>query len=124
MDCPGHTGHCSANLPPDTIIGNERQWSKESLESITRSGIGIKYITSDPDVSSYKAAEDLFKAGILATVPEHQLDTPISRTTKESLYRANHSVIQCLAQPTRSKKLKRRQDLHQRSILLLILSQV
>ena len=106
VDCPGHTGHCSANLPPDAIIGNEKKWFKESLESITRSGIGIKYITSDPDASSYKAAEDLFKAGILATVLEHQLDTAISQTPKESLFRANHSVIQCLAQPTRCKKLK------------------
>ena len=25
--------HCSANLRPDDINGNDRQWSRESLES-------------------------------------------------------------------------------------------
>ena len=51
IHCPNHEGHCSANLPLGVVIGNERQWSKESMRDIAECGIGLKYVTTDPDGS-------------------------------------------------------------------------
>ena len=44
------------------------------MRDIAECGIGLKYITTDPDGFSYKAASDLCQNGILNTPPEHQLD--------------------------------------------------
>lgn len=110
VTCPNHEGHCSANLPPDAVIGNERQWSKESMENISKSGIGIRYITTDPDGSSFKAAEDLYKDGILNTPPEHQLDTRhVSNNQRKHI--SNTAFSDCMFGKTNAKqrgKLKTR----------------
>ena len=64
---------CSSNLAAHASIGNERQWTRKSLQTVHDSGIEIDMIISDPDSNAHRAAEDLFLEG--ETPPLHQLDT-------------------------------------------------
>ena len=57
-------------------IGDEYQWAKEeSLLKLKQNDVEMKEITTDPDSSAYRAAEDLFITGVTNTEPEHYLDT-------------------------------------------------
>ena len=66
---------CSSNLAARASIRNERQWTRESLQTFHNSGIEVDTIISDPDSSTFRAAEDLFLEGESSTPPLHQLDT-------------------------------------------------
>ena len=66
---------CSSNLAAHASIRNERQWTRESLQTLHNSGIEVDTIISDPDSSAFRAAEDLFLEGESSTPPLHQLDT-------------------------------------------------
>lgn len=71
-----HLSHtCTANIPYEASIGDERKWSSESLKSLKEDGLEVKFITTDPDSSSFRAAEDLYLSGETSTEPVHQLDT-------------------------------------------------
>ena len=66
---------CTANLQPDQSIGNEKQWTRESLSALREDGLSVNTITTDADGSAFSAAEEMFLAGETATPPKHQLDT-------------------------------------------------
>ena len=73
-----HFGYCSATIPMEKDIGDEYQWSIEHTSTKTKN-IEAKEITSDPDSSAYRAAENVPQ---ILTEPEHFLD---EQTIKENL---------------------------------------
>lgn len=73
-----HTAHvCSANIPVDATIGDERQWTSESLQQLEKDGITPNYITTDPDSKAFAGAQDVFLSSSSKAVnpPKHQIDT-------------------------------------------------
>ena len=66
---------CSANLAFTKTIGDEYSWAKEALTDLKSDGIEARHLTTDPDSSAFKAAEDLYQEGITNTEPEHFIDT-------------------------------------------------
>ena len=70
-----HLGCCSTNIPLERDIGDEYQWAKESSLKLKQNNIEVKEITTDPDSSANRAAEDLFVEGSSNTEPQHFLDT-------------------------------------------------
>lgn len=66
---------CTASLPQDESIGNERQLARESLRELNEDNITCHILTTDPDSSAFRAAEDLYLAGETTAPPTHQLDT-------------------------------------------------
>ena len=66
---------CSATIPMEHSIGDEREWAKACLLDLKDDQLQVKYITTDPDTSAYKAAEELNLANVTTVEPEHQIDT-------------------------------------------------
>ena len=66
---------CSATIPMEHSIRDEREWAKACLLDLKDDQLQVKYITTDPDTSAYKAAEDLHLANVTTVEPEHQIDT-------------------------------------------------
>lgn len=58
-----HEGHCSATIPPDYSIGDERRWATECLEDLSKQGLNVKYFTTDCDSRASSAAEDFYFSG-------------------------------------------------------------
>ncbi|VDI30806.1 Hypothetical predicted protein [Mytilus galloprovincialis] len=56
-------------------IGDEYTWAKEALQDLASDGIEAKHLTTDPDSSAYRAADDLYLENTTSTEPEHFLDT-------------------------------------------------
>ncbi|CAC5422347.1 unnamed protein product [Mytilus coruscus] len=68
------TSACSSNLTFMKSI-DEYTWAKEALQDLAIDGIEAKYLTTDPDSSAYRAADDLYLENTTSTEPEHFLDT-------------------------------------------------
>ncbi len=67
---------CTATIPFQKNIGDEKTWAKEILEDLKSSNdIEVGHITTDPDSGAYQAAHELYDDGITETEPTHQLDT-------------------------------------------------
>ena len=66
---------CTASLTQEESIGNERQWARENILDLSKDNITCNIVTTDPDSSAFKAAEDLYLAGETVSPPTHQLDT-------------------------------------------------
>lgn len=69
------TSSCSSNLTFMKSIGDEYTWAKEALQDLASDGIEAKHLTTDPDSSAYRAADDLYLENTTSTEPEHFLDT-------------------------------------------------
>ncbi|CAC5410914.1 unnamed protein product [Mytilus coruscus] len=69
------TSACSSNLTFMKSIGDEYTWAKEALQDLASDGIEAKHLTTDPDSSAYRAADDLYLEKTTSTEPEHFLDT-------------------------------------------------
>ncbi|CAC5390797.1 unnamed protein product [Mytilus coruscus] len=69
------TSACSSNLTFMKSIGDEYTWAKEALQDLASDGIEAKHLTTDPDSSAYRAADDLYLENTTSTEPEHFLDT-------------------------------------------------
>jgi len=74
LPCPDHPG-CTATLSSDAVIGNEKQWAKQTYSQLAEHGFYVGEITTDPDSSSYRAGAELFSENILPQMPTHYLDT-------------------------------------------------
>ncbi|CAC5360864.1 unnamed protein product [Mytilus coruscus] len=61
--------------PGSVNIGDEYTWAKEALQDLVSDGIEAKHLTTDPDSSAYRAADDLYLENTTSTEPEHFLDT-------------------------------------------------
>ncbi|XP_063419337.1 uncharacterized protein LOC134702198 [Mytilus trossulus] len=67
---------CSATIPFEKSIGDEKTWAKELLQELKESNdMEVEYLTTDPDSGAYQAATDLHDEGVTKTKPTHQLDT-------------------------------------------------
>ncbi|MCU7801218.1 MAG: hypothetical protein KZQ70_14055 [gamma proteobacterium symbiont of Lucinoma myriamae] len=69
------SGGCSSTVPIETNIGNEKEWAKNCFLDLKSDSLEVKYLTTDPDSSAYRAALELKTAQITKTTPEHQIDT-------------------------------------------------
>jgi hypothetical protein len=83
VTCPNHDGRCTANLASSAPISDEKQYAKESIQELSRAGINVKHVTTDPDSASYRAAEELYAAGSVREEPIHQLDTRHQRVLQK-----------------------------------------
>lgn len=70
------------------LTGDEGLMSRESLSQLARDGIAVSQLITDPDSASFRAAEDLFRANIIPTEPEHQID-PIHVNRNQRKYIRN-----------------------------------
>ena len=52
-------------------IANEEKWAKECLQELKEDGLEVREITTDPDSSAYRAAEQLYQSGYTHTEPTH-----------------------------------------------------
>ena len=67
---------CTATIPFQKSIGDEKSWAKEALSEIKEvNDVEVGYITTDPDSGAYQAATELHEEGVTTTKPTHQLDT-------------------------------------------------
>lgn len=67
---------CTATIPFEKSIGDEKSWAKEVLQDLKSSNdLEVQFITTDPDSGAYLAAQELYDEGITETQPFHQLDT-------------------------------------------------
>ena len=67
---------CSANIPAEKSIGDERQWARESLVKLREDGVTPHMVTTDADSSAFRAVEDVYLSSE-STIhpPQHQIDT-------------------------------------------------
>ena len=75
IQCDIKSEKCSATIPMEQSIGDERQWAKSCLLQLKEDQLQVQYITTDPDTSAFKAAEDLHLANMSSVAPVHQIDT-------------------------------------------------
>ncbi|CAG2254295.1 unnamed protein product [Mytilus edulis] len=68
------TSACSSNLTFIKSI-DKYTWAKEALPDFASDGIEAKHLTTDPDSSPYRAADDLYLENTTSSEPEHFLDT-------------------------------------------------
>lgn len=73
--CKILSGDCTSNIPIEKNIGDEKEWAKRCFQDLKSDDLEINILTTDPDTSAYRAAEELRLSGITKTKPEHQIDT-------------------------------------------------
>ena len=96
---------CSSNLDTAESIGNERLWTRESVESLEEDGLHINILTTDPDASAFKGAEDAYFAGVSSSPPKHQLDTRhVSSNHRKHIKNTNFSKAMFGARTEAEKK--------------------
>lgn len=66
---------CTQNLKMVQNIGNEEDSAKEGLKTMYSEGFEIRHLTTDPDTSAYKAADDLAQENKSEISPQHLIDT-------------------------------------------------
>ena len=68
--------NCTATIPFQKSIGDEKTWAKDVLEELkSTSDMEVRHLTTDPDSGAYQAAYDLYDEGTTSTQPIHQLDS-------------------------------------------------
>ena len=67
---------CGANLPMHHTIGDEFTWAREgTAKLLCKDGLQVSEVTTDPDSSAGRAADSLYKDGLLQNKPVHFIDT-------------------------------------------------
>ena len=79
IQCDIKSEKCSATIPMEQSIGDERQWAKSCLLQLKEDQLQVQNITTDPDTSAFKAAGDLHHANMTSVAPVHQIDTHLSQ---------------------------------------------
>ena len=65
-------GVCGANLSMQHTIGDEYTWASEGIAGLlSKDGVEVKEVTTDPDSGAGQAGKSLFKDGLLANPPTH-----------------------------------------------------
>ena len=73
---PTSNHRCTANIKEGDSIGDEKRWTSESLKQLQdEDRLLIRRVTTDPDSSTYKAAEERYADGDTNVKPLHQLDS-------------------------------------------------
>ena len=96
------TGVCGANLPMHHTIGDEFTWARELL---CKEGLRVIEVSTDPDSSAGRAADSLYKDGLLQNMPVHFIDTRhLSETIRKSIKKdSGNSRIHAEANQGRTK---------------------
>jgi len=90
--CPDHPGPCTANMRMDESIGNEQAMAKDSLSRLIGEGIEVEEIVTDPDSSTFRAAEELYAEDKSSTRPKHYIDIRhLSRNQRKLVNRTSFS---------------------------------
>lgn len=83
---------CTMNLKLSDPIGDERKCAKEGLSELLENGVTVNIVTTDPDGSAFRGAEDLYVEGKTAVRPRHNIDTVhVTRNTKKKTKNTNFS---------------------------------
>ncbi|CAC5360863.1 unnamed protein product [Mytilus coruscus] len=69
------TSACSSNLTFMKSKGDEYTWATEALQYLASDGVEAKHLTTDPDSSAYRAADDLYLENTTSTEQERLIDT-------------------------------------------------
>ncbi|CAG2240007.1 unnamed protein product [Mytilus edulis] len=95
------------NLPLVESIGNEQRSASESLSKLYSEGFEVRHITTDPDSSAYRAAEQLASNYNSKVTPEHLIDTRHFSDNHRKQIKKNEILTSLM--PARTKK--QREDL-------------
>ncbi|CAG2205341.1 unnamed protein product [Mytilus edulis] len=98
---------CTQNLQMVESIGNEQRSASESLSKLYSEGFEVRHITTDPDSSAYRAAEQLASNYNSKVTPEHLIDTRHFSDNHRKQIKKNEILTSLM--PARTKK--QREDL-------------
>ena len=98
---------CSATIPMEQSIGDERKWATSCLLQLKEDQLQVKYMTTDPDTSAYKAAEDLHQANVTSVAPVHQIDTRHLSQNHRKHIKSRSSLLNMMPGVTKRLREKR-----------------
>lgn len=104
--CDIKSEQCSSTVPMEQSIGDEKEWAKACLLDLKKDHLEVKYITTDPDTSAYKAAEELNMAKITNSIPEHQIDTRHLAENHRKFIKNKSTVLAIMPGLTKSYRQK------------------
>lgn len=99
---------CRQNLKMVDNIGNEEKSAKEGLETLYSEGFEIRHMTTDPDTSAHRAAEDLADEHNTTVSPLHLLDTRHFAENQRRYIKRNENILNLMPARTKAKKEKLR----------------
>ena len=88
-------------------IGDEREWAKACFLDLSEDQLQVKYITTDPDTSAYKAAENLYSSKVSSVQPVHQIDTRHLSGNHRKYIKNHASLINMMPGVTKSIRMKK-----------------
>ena len=106
-ECDMKSEACSATVPMEHTIGDEREWAKACFLDLSEDQLQVKYITTDPDTSAYKAAEDLYSTKVSSVQPVHQIDTRHLSENHRKYIKNQASLINMMPGVTKSIRMKK-----------------
>ena len=107
IQCDIKSEKCSATIPMEQSIGDERQWAKSCLLQLKEDQLQVQYITTDPDTSAFKAAEDLHLANMTSVAPVHQIDTRHLSQNHRKHIKSRRSLLNMMPGVTRRCREKK-----------------
>ena len=69
------SGSCTSTVPMEKTIVNEKEWAKNFFLDLESDNLEPKYVTTDPESNTYRAALKLYTNNLTKTVPQYQIDT-------------------------------------------------
>ncbi|XP_062577982.1 uncharacterized protein LOC134239870, partial [Saccostrea cucullata] len=100
-------GVCGANLPMQHTIGDEFTWAREGMaELLCKDGLEVREVTTDPDSSAGRAADSLYRDGLLQNKPVHYIDTRhLSENIRKSI-KKDQKLLEVMPKRTKAEKTK------------------
>lgn len=100
-------GVCGVNLPMHHTIGDEFTWAREGMaELLCEDGLEVREVTTDPDSSAGRAADSLYKDGLLENKPCHYIDTRhLSESIRKAIKR-DQKLLEIMPKRTKAEKTK------------------
>lgn len=105
--CDIKSEKCSATIPMEQSIGEEKEWAKACFLDLREDKLQIKYLTTDPDTCAYKAAEELHQAEVSSTQPEHQIDTRHLSQNHRKYIKSKSGLVDMMPGVTKSYRQKK-----------------
>lgn len=84
---------CTQNLQMTESIGNEEKSAKDGFQTLYNEGIEIRHLTTDPDSSSFRAAEVVAREFNAETSPKSLLDTRHFSDNQRKFIRNNNNML-------------------------------
>ena len=106
-ECDIKSETCSATIPMEHTIGDERERAKACFLDLSEDQLQVKYIITDPDTSSYKAAEDLYSTKVSSVQPVHQIGTRHLSENHRKYIKRKASLINIMPGVTKAYRIKK-----------------